>query len=87
MGADLRERGTGEEGDTLSEFSERLRKLREERKPVKSMVVVSELCGLPRSAVRKYERGEALPGYKALISLADYYEVSLDYLTCRTNFR
>ena len=37
----------------MSEFSERLRKLREERKPVKIMVVVSEVCGLPRSAVRK----------------------------------
>lgn len=74
-------------GNKVDGFPERLRKLREERKPIKSMAIVSDLCGLPRSAVRKYERGEALPGYKALIALADYYEVSLDYLTCRTNFR
>lgn len=71
----------------MNEFPERLRRLREEKSPVKSMVTVSELCGLPSGAVRKYERGEARPNMTALIALADYYEVSLDYLTGRTNFR
>lgn len=71
----------------MNEFSDRLRKLREERKPIKSMAVVSELCGLPRGAVRKYERGEAKPNMSALIALADYYEVSLDYLTGRVKYR
>lgn len=69
------------------EFPERLRKLREEKKPVKSMAVVSELCGLERGAVRRYERGERAPTMEALIALADYYEVSLDYLTGRSKFR
>ena len=69
------------------EFPDRLRKLREEKKPVKSMAVVSELCGLERGAVRRYERGERAPTMEALIALADYYEVSLDYLTGRSNFR
>lgn len=69
------------------EFPERLRKLREEKKPVKSMAVVSELCGLERGAVRRYERGERAPTMEALIALADYYEVSLDYLTGRTKIR
>jgi len=71
----------------LNEFRERLRRLREEKKPVRSMAVVSELCGLPRSAVRKYERGEAKPNMTALIALADYYEVSLDYITGRVKYR
>ena len=71
----------------MNEFPERLRKLREERKPIKSMAVVSELCGLPRGAVRKYERGEAKPNMSALIALADYYEVSLEYLTGRAKYR
>lgn len=71
----------------MNEFPERLRKLREEKKPVKSMAVVSELCGLERSAVRRYERGERMPTLEALIALADYYEVSLDYLTGRVNYR
>ena len=50
-------------------------------------MVVSELCGLDRGAVRCYERGERSPTLEALVALADYFEVSLDYLTGRTNFR
>lgn len=68
-----------------SEFPARLRKLREERR--QSRVVVSELCGLSRGAIRYYERGERAPTMDALIAIADYFEVSLDYLTGRTNFR
>ena len=67
------------------EFPARLRKLREEKR--QSRVVVSELCGLDRGAVRAYERGERLPTMDALVALADYFEVSLDYLTGRKNFR
>ena len=71
----------------MTEFSRRLRRLREERKPVRSMAAVSELCGLEKSAVRRYERGERLPNMEALMALADYYEVSLDWLTGRVNYR
>ena len=71
----------------MNEFPERLRRLREERRPVRSMATVSELCGLERGAVRRYERGERTPSMEALIALADYYEVSLDYLTGRVNYR
>ena len=68
-----------------SEFPARLRKLREERR--QSRVVVAELCGLSLGAIRYYERGERVPTMDALIAIADYFEVSLDYLTGRTNFR
>lgn len=71
----------------MNEFPERLRRLREEKKPVKSMAVVSELCGLERGALRRYERGERIPTMEALIALADYYEVSLDYLTGRVKYK
>ena len=50
-------------------------------------MVVAELCGLSRGAIRYYERGERVPTMDALIAIADYFEVSLDYLTGRTNFR
>lgn len=70
-----------------SELPARLRKLRAERRPVRSMSAVSELCGLERSAVRRYERGERTPTVDALIALADYYDVSLDYLTGRVDCR
>lgn len=66
-------------------FQERLKRLREEKR--KSRVVVSQLCGLQNDAVRRYERGESKPGMDALVKLADYFEVSLDYLTGRINYR
>ena len=71
----------------LSDFAIRLRKLREEKTPIKSRLIVSQLCGLPSDAVRRYERGEAKPTMEALIKLADYFEVSLDFLTGRINYR
>ena len=71
----------------MNEFPERLRRLREEKKPIRSMTVVAELCGLERGAVRRYERGERMHTMEALIALADYYEVSLDYLTGRVKYK
>lgn len=66
-------------------FPVRLRRLREEKRV--SRAIVSELCGLDRDAVRNYERGERVPTMDALVALADYFEVSMDYLTGRTKFR
>ena len=71
----------------MMEFPARLRRLREERRPVRSMAAVWELCGLERGALGRYERGERSPSMDALIALADYYEVSLDYLTGRSASR
>lgn len=66
-----------------NKFPERLKRLRERQK--RKQYVVSELCGLNRSAIRRYERGEREPGLKELVSIADYFEVSLDYLTGLTD--
>ena len=52
-----------------------------------SRKVVSELCGLHSDAIRRYERGEAIPTADALSKIADYYHVSADYLLGRTNYR
>ena len=59
-------------------FPERLQRLRE-RKGI-SRRVLSELCGLPTGAVRRYERGEVSPTLPALIALAAFFGVSLDEL-------
>ena len=69
-----------------SEFPRRLRRLREEKRPLWSMAVTSELIGLPPSALSKYERGEAEPMAESLSKIADYYHVSMDYLWGRTNY-
>lgn len=73
----------GNGGNDTDNMGARLRALRESQRPIKSMAVVSELCGLGRSAVRRYERGERQPTIDALIALADFYGVSIDYLVGR----
>lgn len=69
-----------------TEFPRRLRKLREDKRPLRSMALTSELMGLPSSALSKYERGKAIPTAESLAAIADYYHVSMDYLWGRTNY-
>lgn len=64
----------------MNEFSKRLRRMRESRRPVRSMAVTSELMGLSTDALRKYERGEVEPKMTALKLIAAYYNISLDEL-------
>ena len=59
----------------------RLRGLRESMHPVRSATITSQLMGLSPSLLGKYERGECKPGLSALELIADYYQVSIDYLT------
>ena len=63
------------------EFRQRLQQLREKKRI--SRKVLSELCGLNSDAVRRYERGEVEPTLHSLVALAEYFEVSVDYLAGR----
>ena len=69
----------------MQEFPVRLRKLREEKRMKR--YILSQRCGLHTDAVRRYERGEAEPDMVSLIAIADFFEVSLDYLTGRADYR
>lgn len=64
----------------MSTFPERLQRLRESKRPVVSRYVASELMGLSRDALRRYERGNREPGLTELKLIARYYNVSLDDL-------
>lgn len=66
-------------------FAERLQWMREKRKI--SRRVLSELCGLNKNTIARYERGENEPTLASLVALADFFGVSVDYLLCRTNER
>lgn len=59
-------------------FPERLRKLRE-RNRIKQCVL-AELCGLNRNAIKLYESGRVEPTKSSLISIANFFSVSIDYL-------
>lgn len=68
----------------MSTFPDRLRRLRERNKLKRC--VLSELCGLNRNAITRYETGAAMPTADVLISIADYFEVSVDYLLGRSDY-
>lgn len=65
----------------MDEFPMRLRYLRERRGI--SRATMSELCGLSKSMISKYERGERQPTLEPLMELADFFDVSIDYLCGR----
>ena len=62
-------------------FPERLRELRKKRHL--SCKVLSELCGLSRNMVARYENREQSPNIEAAAKLADFLGVSMDYLCGR----
>lgn len=66
------------------EFPSRLRRLRERRRMNRK--VLGECCGLSKNMIGMYERGEKEPSIKALVEIADFFEVSTDYLLGRQNF-
>ncbi len=60
------------------EFSRSLQRLREQKRI--SRRVLAELCGLSKSAIARYERGERTPSFEDAATIADFFDVSLDYL-------
>lgn len=69
----------------MAKFSERLKELRRERH-FKQKEMAEEL-GLGQRAYESYEREERCPDFHGLIRLADYFDVSLDYLVGRSDVR
>ena len=66
-------------------LTERLIQLREEKKLTKKEV--AEFLKIDQSTYGKYELGKREPDYDTLLRLADFFDVSVDYLLCRTNIR
>ena len=51
------------------------------------MLALREQNGIAYRSYRRYEAGEREPGVTALIRIADYYGVTIDYLVGRTDRR
>ena len=66
--------------------SERERYSQGKRKVI-SKIVISNLIGLPTSAIGQYERGERLPSAESLAKISQFYGCSVDYLLGLTNER
>ena len=41
--------------------------------------------GIEQALISKYENGERVPPTETLLRLADFYNVSIDYILCRTD--
>ena len=67
----------------MTKFSERLKKLRQER-GLKQREM-AEICGLKLRGYQCYEYGTSCPDFDGLVALADYFGVSIDYLLGRTD--
>lgn len=50
-----------------------------------SQAELSKLCGSNQATIAKTETGKTAPSVKLLLWLADYFDVSMDYLCCRTD--
>ena len=64
-------------------FSERLKELRLAKGL--TQMQVSQSTGMSLLGYQRYEYGSRDPAYNKLLALADYFDVSLDYLVGRTN--
>lgn len=69
----------------MATFEERLLALRTEKHV--SQQALADYLGVSRWSVSNYEAGKNKPDYRGLMLLADYFEVSLDYLTGRKDER
>ena len=59
--------------------------MREIKRSQRSQKSVAIDLGLNQNSISRYENGQREADYKTLISFADYFNVSVDYLLERTN--
>lgn len=69
----------------MATFGERLLALRTEQHITQQ--ALADYMGLSRWSVSNYEQGKNKPDFDGLMLLADYFGVSLDYLTGRKDER
>lgn len=50
-----------------------------------TQIAVQMKTGIEQALLSKFETGERIPPTETLIRLADFYDVSIDYILCRTD--
>lgn len=69
----------------MIELKNRLKELRTAKKV--SQIKVQMDTGIEQALLSKYENGVRIPPTETLLTLANYYNVSVDYILCRTNIK
>lgn len=67
----------------MSNFTDRIQSLKINRKLLQKEI--AEAVGISVRTYQRYETGERTPDTDTLIKLADYFDVSTDYLLGRTD--
>lgn len=62
-----------------------LKKLRKEKGY--TQIALQMKTGIEQALLSKFENGERMPPTETLIKLAEFYDVSIDYILCRTDKR
>lgn len=50
-----------------------------------TQIALQMATGIEQALISKFETGERVPPTETLMILADYYNVSMDYIMCRTD--
>ena len=66
-------------------LGKRLKQLREDKKMTQHQL--AKVINVATSTIGQYETEKRIPGIEIQILLADYFNVSLDYLNGRTNIK
>ena len=69
----------------MSNFSSRMKELRKEQD--KKQQELADCFSVKLRTYQGYEYGESYPEVAKLIAIADYFDVSLDYLVGRSDVR
>lgn len=67
----------------MANFANRLRQLRKAHRI--SQAGLAKVIGITQQAISYYESGKDIPTLDVLIRLADFFDVSLDYLVGRSD--
>lgn len=65
-------------------FNKRLREVRMNNGLTQQNM--ADKLGISLNAYQKYEQAERSPSLECLVSIADIFDISLDYLLCRDDF-
>ena len=69
----------------MAKFSDRICALRKEKKMTQQKM--ADFCGIQLRSYQAYEYATRTPDFRGLIAIADFFDVSLDYLVGRSDVR
>ena len=67
----------------MEQIGKRLRALREGIRL--TQVQMAQILGVQHSRINRFETGQSTPSPEVFLKYADYFDVSMDYLYCRTD--